>query len=238
MLKKVGPRNQVHLLYTDTNSFIYQIDNIDIYKKMNEYHQMFDTSDYKKGDPFGIQLNNKTVLGMMKDEGNGKIMREFIGIRVKAYYCLYENSESEKGERCKKVSSKKHNHRNFFSYTSVSVGQVLSDHPVLRTERVDKIALSPYNDKRYIIPSETATLPWGHYSIPCEEEGEGEEEAVDEQNVRKRASNECRPPAVKRMRLEGEGGPIVAAPLDENMHPTLKNFQTEEEGNDVHGGEQ
>ncbi|EZA47178.1 hypothetical protein X777_16645 [Ooceraea biroi] len=35
-----------------------------------------------------------------------------------------------------------------------------------------KLALSPYddkrryNDKRYVVPGTTSTLPWGHYSIP------------------------------------------------------------------------
>ena len=29
-----------------------------------------------------------------------------------------------------------------------------------------KIALSPYDDKRYVVPDSTETLPWGHWRIP------------------------------------------------------------------------
>nr|WP_253308696.1 hypothetical protein [Rickettsia endosymbiont of Ceutorhynchus assimilis] len=29
----------------------------------------------------------------------------------------------------------------------------------------EKIALSPFDDKRYLIPRSAETLPWGHYSI-------------------------------------------------------------------------
>ena len=28
-----------------------------------------------------------------------------------------------------------------------------------------KLALSPYDDKRYLIPNSTDTLPYGHYSL-------------------------------------------------------------------------
>ncbi|KYN01117.1 hypothetical protein ALC62_08098 [Cyphomyrmex costatus] len=29
-----------------------------------------------------------------------------------------------------------------------------------------KITLSPYDDKRYVVPDSTETLPWGHWRIP------------------------------------------------------------------------
>ena len=31
-----------------------------------------------------------------------------------------------------------------------------------------KIALNPYDDKRYLVPNSYTTLPWGHYSLVSE----------------------------------------------------------------------
>ena len=36
---------------------------------------------------------------------------------------------------------------------------------VLYSERHVKVALSPHDDKRYLLPNSIKTLPWGHYSL-------------------------------------------------------------------------
>ncbi|KYN39318.1 hypothetical protein ALC56_06305 [Trachymyrmex septentrionalis] len=42
----------------------------------------------------------------------------------------------------------------------------LMNNAVVYTISESKIALSPYDDKRYVVPNSTKTLPWGHWRIP------------------------------------------------------------------------
>ena len=75
------------LCYMDTDSFIYVTKTDDFYSDISsELEREFDTSKYGGSENiFNMPLVNKKVLGMMKDENNGKITREFIGLRSKMY---------------------------------------------------------------------------------------------------------------------------------------------------------
>jgi len=75
--------NKAKLLYTDTDSFIYEIKTEDFYRDISEdVNNRFDTSDFPIDHPSGIPTGkNKKVIGMMKDETGGKIIHEFIGFK-------------------------------------------------------------------------------------------------------------------------------------------------------------
>jgi hypothetical protein len=69
----------------DNDFLIIEIKTKDFYDDVSSMITEFDTSDYPKDYVYNILLVNKKVLGKFKDELNGKIMEEFIGLRSKLY---------------------------------------------------------------------------------------------------------------------------------------------------------
>ena len=66
--------NKAELLFTDTDSLMYEIETEDFYKDVSkDVRRKFDTSDYSEKHPSGIKLGvNKKVIRKFKDEAAGK----------------------------------------------------------------------------------------------------------------------------------------------------------------------
>ena len=72
------------LLFKDTNILVYEIKTGDVYEDFYENKSLFDFSDYPKDSNF-FDLLNKKVIGKLKDEVQGKIISEFVGLKSKLY---------------------------------------------------------------------------------------------------------------------------------------------------------
>ena len=94
----------VKFCHMDTDSFIMHIKRKDFYKDIaDEVEKKYDTSNYtvKRPLPMG---KNKKVIGIMKDELGGKIMKEFIGLTPKCYSYLTDDvNVDKKGKGTKNV---------------------------------------------------------------------------------------------------------------------------------------
>lgn len=90
--------DKVRMLYTDTDSSITEIKTDDFYKDVkSSLISEFDISDYSKDNFYGMPLVNKKSLGKFKDELNGQIIEEFIGLRSKLYVCkIFKGKKQEK----------------------------------------------------------------------------------------------------------------------------------------------
>ena len=94
---------KVKLCYMDTDSFFIYVETDDFYENIaNDVHKWFDTSKYDKNENRPLPIGkNKKVIGKFKDELNGKIMIEFIALRVKTYAFTEINEEDELEEHKK-----------------------------------------------------------------------------------------------------------------------------------------
>ena len=68
------------LLFTDTDSLVYEFKSEDVYEDFYEDKNLFDFSDYPLESKF-FDPANKKVIGKMKDEFKGKIISEFVGFK-------------------------------------------------------------------------------------------------------------------------------------------------------------
>ena len=72
--------NNFKLLFTDTDSLCYEICDENPYEKFYEHGEYFDLSNYSKNSKYFCN-DNKKVLGKMKDESAGNVIKEFTGLR-------------------------------------------------------------------------------------------------------------------------------------------------------------
>ncbi|XP_031338205.1 uncharacterized protein LOC116179551 [Photinus pyralis] len=166
VLREFGDRAK--LLYTDTDSLVYSFAVPDIYQSIKENINRFDTSSYNPNNPFGIPPVNKKVPGLMKDENNGKIMLEFVGLRAKMYAYRVDDKVLKKSKGSTAASIREITLQDYkrclFNDDIVKRDQYLirsQKHSVF-TIRQNKVVLSPHDDKRSISLNCINTRPWGY----------------------------------------------------------------------------
>ena len=177
MRAEFGDRCKV--LYTDTDSLMYSVECEDAYERMKRDVARFDTSDYMVDNPYGMPRVNKKVPGLMKDENNGALMTEFVGLRSKMYATRTFHAAVGSTSETKKVKGvRRHvvaNDIQFDDYIrclrdltekSIRQNNIRSNQHEVYSVSGEKNALSPFDDKRYILTDRVSTLPWGHYRIP------------------------------------------------------------------------
>ena len=105
--------DKAKLFYMDTDSFIIHIKTENFYEGIaDDVEKWFDTSNYDEHDkrPLPIGMKKK-VIGLMKDELGGKIIKEFVGLWAKTHaYLMDDDSEQKILKGTKKCVIKKRNY--------------------------------------------------------------------------------------------------------------------------------
>ena len=148
------------LLFTDTDSLVYEIKTEDFYEDFYLDKDLFDFSDYPVNSKF-FDPANKKIIGKMKDEFKGKIISEFVELKSKKYSLI-----SAKDKEVTKVKgvNQKIRHKEFvdvlFNKKVIrhNMKRIQSKLHRIGTYNVCKVSLSCFDDKRYVLND--GSIPW------------------------------------------------------------------------------
>ena len=165
----------VKLLYTDTDSFIYKIKTKNLYDDMESNMDYFDFSNY---DPSNRLYNtrHKQVIGFFKDELAGKIMHNFIALAPKLYAYQYSEANAIQtniaAKGFPKATIKSHVKYDTFEkalheYTAnpLPVTSIRSVAHEMRTLTTTRNGFCCFDVKRFILADNVHSLPHGHYAF-------------------------------------------------------------------------
>jgi len=177
MKSKYG--ENIQLLMTDTDSFVYHIKTDDFYQDMKDNKKHFDMSAYikNKSEVFRSKFynnENEKVLGKFKDEKPKSTITEFVGVRSKCYSILTDDNEVTK--RLKGITQcvvkKKIKHSNYKRCVlkgkekRVNVNSIRTKNLMNYSLTQNKLALDNTDDKRYWRKDEpTKSYAYGHKRI-------------------------------------------------------------------------
>jgi len=160
-------KKKVKMLFTDTDSLTYEIEAEDVYKDFWKDKNKFDKSGYSEDSPF-FDKTNKKVIGKFKDEAEGISIIEFIGLRSKMYSYIKDNQKGGKKNVIKKDIITHENYKEtLFNNEQMhhKMKTIRSENHQLVSCEINKVSLSCFDDKRYILDDGKTSYAYGHKNI-------------------------------------------------------------------------
>ena len=131
-------------------------------KNFFKHKHLFDFSNYPKDSKFFDQANKK-VIGNMKDESEGKIIGEFVGLKSKMY--SMKNIDGKESNTAKRVNIA----TEFNEFKDTLFNKKILRHNTRRiqgtnhkmgTYQINKLSLSCFDDKRFVLNNGIYTLAY------------------------------------------------------------------------------
>jgi len=167
--------DKAKLLFTDTDSLTCEIEAEDVYQDFWNDKDKFDNSDYSESSKY-YDNTNKKVIGKFKDEAAGVPICECVGLRSKMYSYIKDNQKGGKTAKGikKNVIKKDITHENY-KHTLFNNKQMYYKMKTIRSENhqlasyeLNKVSLSCFDDKRYILDYGITSYAFGHKNIKNE----------------------------------------------------------------------
>ena len=167
---------RARLCFTDTDSLCYHVVTDDIYADMKRNISHFDTSNFPNDDRGLFSMTNAKVVGKMKDECGGQAPRQFVGLRAKMYSLQIRRDDHKPKMTAKGINRtfvRHHLRHEMYLHTLQSKSITRAQYRRFQSKRhnvhtvpIDKVCLSAFDNKRFILNDGISTLAYGHCDIP------------------------------------------------------------------------
>ena len=155
------------LLFTDTDSLTYEIKSKDVLEEFFKHKHLFDFSNYPKDSKFFDQANKK-VIGKMKDDSEGKIIDEFVGLKLKMHSMLSDDGKESNTAKGVNITTEFNEFKDTLFNKKVFINKmrrVQSKKHKLGTFEINKILLSVFDDKRFVLNDGIHVLAYFHKDL-------------------------------------------------------------------------
>ena len=152
------------IVITDTDSLTYQIKSEDIYEEFFKHKYLFEFSNYPKDSKF-FDLTTKKAIGKMKDEKEGKINVEFVGLKSKMYSIKNIDGKESNTEKGVNIAAEFNGFKETLFKKKImrhKMRRIQSKKHKLGTYEINKILLLCFDDKRYVQDDSINTLTYFH----------------------------------------------------------------------------
>ena len=152
------------LLFTDTDSLVYGIKSENVNEEFFKWKNFFDFSNHSKDSKF-FNETNKKVIGKMKHEFGGVIVSKFVGLKSKMYSMKKIDGIEYNTAKVVSIATE------FDKFKDVLFNKIIITHEMKRiqstnhklgTYEINKISLTCFVDKRYMLDDGTCTLSYFH----------------------------------------------------------------------------
>ena len=164
--------SKAKLLFTDTDSLTYEIEAEDVYQDFWKDKDLFDNAEYPIDSPYYFNEHFK-VIGKFKDEAKGVPITEFVGLRSKMYSYIKDNNEGQKTAKgikkniIKNIIKHQDYRETLFNNQQMyhKMKTIRSQNHQIKSYEINKVSLSSYDDKRYILEDGIHSYAYSHYLI-------------------------------------------------------------------------
>ena len=158
--------DNVKLLFTDTDSLVYEVKSYNDFEQCFKDKELFDFSGYNKNSVY-FDDRNKKELGKMKDEFSGNKIGKFVGLKSKMYSLISNDWEMNKAKGVNLMLKHKEYVDILFNKKVLrhTTKRILSEKHNIGSYLLNKVSLSCYDDKKFILDDEINSLAYGRKNI-------------------------------------------------------------------------